>query len=110
MQKRNKFDPERLVGLFLGSKIGSKHFATSEQEFQGSHLKYTKDCTNGGGTEEHDVHVWDVVWLSYDERRQTLDGRGFMKNIDTGKTSQAITSFHFFDKFNLFGFYHGQWS
>ena len=67
------------------------------QEFQGSHLKYTKDCTNGSGTEEHDVHVWNVVWLSYDERRQTLDGRGFMKNVATGETSQTITYFHFFD-------------
>ena len=63
------------------------------QEFQGSHLKYTKDCTNGSGTEEHDVHVWNVVWLSYDERRQTLDGRGFMKKR---RHRGNVTNHHFF--------------
>ena len=28
------------------------------------------------------------------------------KNIATGETSQAITPYHFFNYFSLFGFYH----
>ena len=36
------------------------------------YLQYTKDCPNGGGAKEHDVHVGDVVRLSYDPGRQTL--------------------------------------
>ena len=81
------------------ARLGGSILPLLSRSFRWSYLKYTKDCPNGGRTEEHDVHVWDVVWLSYDEGRQTLNGRGFMKNIATGETSQAITSFHFFDYF-----------
>ena len=77
----------------MGSKSRNKYFVTSEQEFQGSYLKYTEDCPNGSGTEEHDVHVWDVVRVGYYEGRQTLGGRRFMKSINTGETPEAITFF-----------------
>ena len=41
--------------------------------FSRFYLKYTKDCANGGGAKEHNVHVGDVVRLSYDPGRQTLE-------------------------------------
>ena len=40
--------------------------------------------------------IWSMAWR-----------RGIMKiTIATGKTSQAITPFHFFDYFDFFNFYH----
>ena len=50
------------------------------------------------------------LWREGDKTGQTNNQdsiRGtIIGNIARGETSQAITSFHFFDYFNYFGFHH----
>ena len=48
------------------------------------------------------------VWVKQDDGtwKHTLVLLRFIWNIATGETSQAITTFHFFDSLNFFNFYH----